>query len=56
MKNMDNKNSSRNKETINPIPEGVWESSRPKPEKEKGNKAAGTTDLQGNGYPKQQNK
>lgn len=39
--------SDKNK-TVNTIPKGVWESSRPENDK---NKSSITTDLQGNGYP-----
>lgn len=37
---------------ISTIPKGVWESSRPESDKEK-NDSSETTDIQGNGYPKE---
>ena len=39
------------KKPINTIPKGVWESSRPVPDKDKSSTATDSTDLQGNGYP-----
>lgn len=44
------------KKPIDTIPKGVWESSRPEPNKEKQSSATKTTDLQGNGYPQKQGK
>lgn len=44
------------KKPVSTIPQGVWESSRPDPHKEKSGAATESTDLQGNGYPKEQNK
>ena len=44
------------KKPVKTIPQGVWESSRPDPHKEKSGAATESTDLQGNGYPKGQNK
>ena len=41
---------------VSTIPKGVWESSRPAPDKDKGNPSAKSTDLQGNGYPQKQSK
>lgn len=41
---------------IKTIPKGVWESSRPVPDKEETSSATESTDLQGNGYPKPQDK
>ena len=38
---------SEKKEPVNPIPEGVWESTRPV----SGSRKSSTADLQGNGYP-----
>ncbi len=40
------------KKAVQTIPKGVWESSRPVPDKNRSNAAAASTDLQGNGYPK----
>ena len=42
--------------TVPTIPKGVWESSRPVPDKEKSSPATETTDLQGNGYPQKHSK
>ncbi len=42
---------SEKKEPVNPIPEGVWESTRPVSGSRKSTPASSTTDLQGNGYP-----
>lgn len=42
--------------SIPTIPKGVWESTRPVPDKEKTTSASATTDLQGNGYPQKKNK
>lgn len=39
------------KKPVRTIPNGVWESSRPAPNKKNQNTASETTDLQGNGYP-----
>ena len=36
---------------IDTIPDGVWESSRPVPDKNKKSTASESTDLQKNGYP-----
>lgn len=44
------------KKPVSTIPQGVWESSRPDPHKEKPGAATESTDLQGNGYPQEQNK
>lgn len=44
------------KKSIQTIPKGVWESTRPVPDKEKSTPASETTDLQGNGYPKKKSK
>ena len=44
------KESSKN-QSIDTIPEGVWESSRPADRKPARTPASPTTDLQGNGYP-----
>ena len=44
------------KKPVKTIPQGVWESSRPDPHKEKSGAATESTDLQGNGYPQEQNK
>lgn len=41
---------------IKTMPKGVWESSRPDSNKEKASSATESTDLQGNGYPKKQEK
>ncbi len=46
------------KESVNTMPDGVWESSRPTKNKDNDKNSAFTvsTDLQGNGYPiKKQN-
>ncbi len=40
------------KKPVKTVPKGVWEGSRP--EKNKTNPETLTTDLQGNGYPKNQ--
>lgn len=40
------------KKPVHTIPNGVWESSRPAQKKENKSSASETTDLQGNGYPK----
>lgn len=42
------------KKAINTIPKGVWESSRPVPDKDRTSTATETTDLQENGYPTEQ--
>ena len=42
--------------SIPTIPKGVWESTRPIPDKEKSTSASETTDLQGNGYPQKKSK
>lgn len=39
----------------NTLPDGIWEGSSPKQDKDK-NKCTLTTDLQGNGYPVKQSK
>lgn len=39
------------KKPVNTIPEGVWESSRPKEKTNQDQQCTQTTDLQGNGYP-----
>lgn len=39
------------KKPVNTIPEGVWESSRPKEKNDQDQQCTQTTDLQGNGYP-----
>lgn len=44
------------KKAINTIPKGVWESSRPVPDKDRTSTATETTDLQENGYPTEQSK
>lgn len=44
------------KKPINTIPKGVWEGSRPVPDKKKEEAATPSTDLQGNGYPVKQSK
>ena len=44
------------KKPVKTIPQGVWESSRPDPHKEKSGAATESTDLQGTGYPQEQNK
>ena len=44
------------KKSISTIPKGVWESTRPIPDKEKSTTATETTDLQGNGYPQKKSK
>ena len=38
------------KKPVNTVPKGVWESSRPEPDKKK-TTVTPVTDLQGNGYP-----
>ncbi len=43
------------KKPINPIPNGVWESSRPSTGDKKAGAATESTDLQGNGYPEKKN-
>lgn len=44
------------KKPIHTVPKGVWESSRPVPDKDKTSSATESTDLQKNGYPEQQSK
>ena len=44
------------KKPVDTIPKGVWESSRPVPDKKKSSSATETTDLQGNGYPQKQSR
>lgn len=39
------------KKPVSTIPEGVWESSRPKGKNDPDQQCTQTTDLQGNGYP-----
>ena len=39
------------KKPVHTIPNGVWESSRPQPERDKKENPTLTTDMQGNGYP-----
>ncbi|MDE6712466.1 MAG: hypothetical protein K2K20_01870 [Lachnospiraceae bacterium] len=39
------------KKPVSTIPEGVWESSRPKEKTDQDQQCTQTTDLQGNGYP-----
>ncbi len=39
------------KKPVDTIPQGVWESSRPEPNKTKNDTLTASTDLQGNGYP-----
>lgn len=39
------------KKPVSTIPEGVWESSRPKGKNDQDQQCTQTTDLQGNGYP-----
>lgn len=43
------------KKSVDTIPKGVWESSRPEKEKEEKVTVTQTTDLQGNGYPYKNN-
>lgn len=47
--------SDKSDKPIDTIPKGVWESSRPRNDKNK-SKCTVTTDLQGNGYPEKQGK
>ena len=49
------KNVDKNK-PIHTMPKGIWESSNPVPNKEKPSAATESTDLQGNGYPKKDNR
>lgn len=49
------KNVEKNK-PIHTMPEGIWESSRPAPDKEKPSTATESTDLQGNGYPEKESR
>lgn len=41
---------------VKTIPKGVWESTRPVNDKENPGQTTETTDLQGNGYPTEQDK
>lgn len=49
------KNTDKNK-PIPTIPDGVWESRHPVSHKDKPDRTTPSTDLQGNGYPKKQEK
>ena len=44
------------KKSIKTVPKGVWESTRPDSGKNKSDSFTKTTDLQGNGYTKKQDK
>lgn len=41
---------------VKTIPKGVWESSKPAPDKEQATSVTKSTDLQGNGYLEKQSK